>query len=658
PERVLASVHGALAGQRLLDAEAELRAPLAQVQSLEALARAPISLTAQAGPVSVAQLGRLRSAFLEQDGDLSPGEGFAAVDNSGFPTGAGVSALEPIATTRAGGPQVTFDGRARATLTLGGTLADPDARLQLGFTELGRGHLALGKADVTWTYSDTRNALDAVLTAPGGGKLELTGTTTLDLSLPSLRSGLDLEHARVDARLDSQDFALDFLSGATQTVRRVGGILDAHAKVSGPLLTPALDGDVEWRNGRVTLAGLGEYRDVHLKVTGSRERIRLEDLSARSGAGSARLAGEADRSGGQYQLRAKGRVDRFPVVYDDQLLAVASLDNFSLSGTLSSEALYIQRLSVPGATVELPEVRRKDLQQLDRPGDIVLTRNGAPVNVAQRKRTLASRRAARNGPTPDAGGAGQGTGQGDLRFTVLLNAPRNVWVKGTDVNIELGFSDPFRIEYTDRASIFGEVRVLRGRVGVLGREFDIQRDSQLRFTGPASQPFINVSAVHTNDRENVTVTMAIRGQGKDFTVKPTSEPPMTETEIYTLLATGRRTLELNSGSATGSASAVSVVGNLLAGQAQRVLAGKLPLDVLSIEAGENLLQGARFEVGHYLGDKLYVGYSHRFRGAGMNEDTGSARLEYQIDPRWSLEGEVGVGGRGESGADLIWSTEF
>jgi translocation and assembly module TamB len=105
----------------------------------------------------------------------------------------------------------------------------------------------------------------------------------------------------------------------------------------------------------------------------------------------------------------------------------------------------------------------------------------------------------------------------------------------------------------------------------------------------------------------------------------------------------------------------SVLGSLLASQARKALAAKLPLDVFSIEAGEEGLTDARLEVGKYLTDDLYLGYAGRL-GAPQNQSTtrrennAAVRLEYQFSPRWGLEVEYGDAQQG--GADVIWSKEY
>jgi translocation and assembly module TamB len=155
----------------------------------------------------------------------------------------------------------------------------------------------------------------------------------------------------------------------------------------------------------------------------------------------------------------------------------------------------------------------------------------------------------------------------------------------------------------------------------------------------------------------VTVYLTIRGQGKDVTLHVSSEPALSESQIYTLLATGRITLKRGSGAAMSGGQAASIIGSLAASQLKKSLASKLPLDVLSIEAGEEGLQGSKLEAGTYVTDKIYVGYTGRL-GADRSkgENANAVKLEYQVSPHWSLEVEYGDARAG--GADLIWSKDY
>src|SRR5262249_18720508 len=162
-------------------------------------------------------------------------------------------------------------------------------------------------------------------------------------------------------------------------------------------------------------------------------------------------------------------------------------------------------------------------------------------------------------------------------------------------------SDGFHVEVAQALLVFGEVKILRGRADVLGRRFDMQKNSTVRFSGPPANPILNVTALYNNEREQVKVFVTVSGQGQNLSIKTSSEPPLTDTEVYTLIATGHRTLKAGSGASTsGSQLAASAIGSLAANELKNVLAAKLPLDVLSIEAGEGgRLTGTKVEAGTY-----------------------------------------------------------
>ena len=84
------------------------------------------------------------------------------------------------------------------------------------------------------------------------------------------------------------------------------------------------------------------------------------------------------------------------------------------------------------------------------------------------------------GPAPEAARP--------MKVWIVLDATKNLWVKGQDLNVEVGLSPDFRVELGEETDLFGEVRIIRGRLDVLGRRFDFQRNSVVRFTGPPTEP--------------------------------------------------------------------------------------------------------------------------------------------------------------------------
>jgi translocation and assembly module TamB len=340
--------------------------------------------------------------------------------------------------------------------------------------------------------------------------------------------------------------------------------------------------------------------------------------------------------------------DKFPVFFEDQLLATVSLRT-SIEGTATATQARLFA-KVPEAHIDLPDTKRRDTQSLERPKDIVLVQNGAPLTRPQKSR--------------GTGGAEAPGGPSAVDYVLELNAPRNLWVKSSDVQGELGLSEGFRVEIQREVSLYGEVRVLRGRADVMGRKFEVQRDSLARFTGDIGNPFVSATAVYNAQKDNIKVFMEVTGQGKNMKLAPRSEPPLSESEIYTLIATGSPTLKHGAGasSPTPASQTVSILGSVVANQLRKTLANKLPLDVLSIEAGApptgstQAIAGS-VQAGRYFGDRFYVGYEGRL-GADPSryENRNAVRLEYQFSPRWSAEGQYGDAFQGY--LDLLWSKDY
>jgi translocation and assembly module TamB len=240
---------------------------------------------------------------------------------------------------------------------------------------------------------------------------------------------------------------------------------------------------------------------------------------------------------------------------------------------------------------------------------------------------------------------------------VRVDAPRNLWIQGNDIDTEVGLSDGFRVEYANAPLLFGDVYLMRGRLEVFGRRFDWQKGSKVSFGGPMLEPDLQVTAVYKNETEGVVVHLKIEGQGDNIKLTPTSTPPLSETEIYTLLATGHTSLKHGSGNTSPAGQAASLVGSYAAGQLKQTLSSVLPLDVFSIEAGDNGLQGTKVEAGTYVNDRLYLGFTGRvgadpLKGQNSNE----VDLDYQLTKHWSLQGSYGDAQAG--GADLVWEKNY
>ncbi|HXU79856.1 MAG TPA: translocation/assembly module TamB domain-containing protein, partial [Polyangia bacterium] len=604
-------------GQTLATLDADVRLPSSRLANLPALATAPLTVRAHVGPLHLQRKALPPATERDKEGSL------AAV-------------LE-------------------AALQLDGSLRAPRLRLSATADDARLDGRPLGRADLLVRYQDARPQLALNVATPRGGALHLTGSTELDLGYPRVLRPIDAKALPIVVDLESQELDLSVFSGLVRPVRTVAGLLSANARLRGKAGAPEVDGRVEWKDGRLVITDLGGYDGIHLLVHGNGQEVVLEDLSARAGPGKAHLTAKAVRAApGKFKVETVAQLDKFPLYSEGQPLAALTLDARA-SGNASAERIGLTA-RINEAHVALAEGKRKKLQPLKRPADVVLFEDGKPLNREQAKklrRLLAERRAEEAAPPLAAAPATQ-----PRRIRVAIEAPRNLWIEGPDVHLELGLDEGFVVSVADEPRVFGAVLVKRGRVEVLGKRFDVDPGSTVRFTGPPDRPTLAVKATHQARKAGIGVRISVDGPADNLNLALSSpdNPQLGDTDLLTVLATGHLPEEHSGGSATPSTAAMSVLGGVLASQVQKKLSHRLPLDVLVIEPGEGL-NGTRLEAGTYLTDSLYAAYVGRVGADPFGrENRNEVQLEYQLTRRWSFEGTYGDQRRGS--ADIVWTKNY
>ncbi len=607
----------------LLALEAHLGAGIPALRSPALLADAPLRVRAVVGPLQLQRLG-----------------------------------LPPTSERQ---PARVLKGRVHLDLALDGSLRAPRLLWHADADDIRLDKSLVGVAHLEGTYADRRARVEARLTSLNQGQLRAVATTTADLSYPAVTRGLDVRHLPLDVQLDAERFDLQGLSGATQELRTVAGLFSASAKVRGTVADPRVSGRLEWTGGLVAITGLGEYKDIHLAVNGDDQKLILDELTAKSGNGTARVTADAAHAPGGYHFSLRADVSRFPVYQEGQPLA-----QLSVSTTMTGNAAPFDTradVEIHNARIELSDAKRKDLQTLASPADVVLVDGGQPLNRAQaeRLRALIASRPQPKG-APAAAKAPVAPSAGDLvsAVRITVNAPRKIWVTGKDAYLEIGLSPGFRVSMTDRTRVVGEVVVKRGRIDIFGRRFDLKADSTLQWSGPTDRPELDMTAQYQNQAENITVILTAKGPIDHLKIAVTSSnrPELTESQLYTLIITGHLQLGGGTSGSAPTAEAASFLGGVLAAKLQKTLAKKLPLDVLTLDAGGGEgLTGTQLEAGRYVAEKLYVGYVGRV-GADPNlyQNRNAVHVEYQLSPRWGVDGEYGDVGTGS--LDLTWKKNY
>jgi translocation and assembly module TamB len=548
----------------------------------------------------------------------------------------------------------------RGALTIEGSLRAPRAALDADARALGGNGALVGTARLTGRYADGKATLDGHLSSAHDGALHEAIELDADLGAVGLSRGLDARRLPWRVEIEARRFELDGVLGFVPGVRTSGGQLDGNLRGQGTLRDPHLAGRLDGKASELAISGLGDYRDVVLAVAGDENRLRLDKLEAHAGSGQARVSGDLSRSADGFRLSARADLSRFPIYVEGQSIALVTVAA-TASGSEGREGTGID-VVVTQARVELSDEKRRDLQPLRTPPDIVVMQGGRPRgrDEAAKLRALPASVTGAAGVAPAAARAAEERARKPIRLT--FRAEHRIFVTSRELRVELGLSPGFRIDLGQETELYGEVTVRRGRVDVYGRRFDLRSESTVRWTGPAARPEVDITAQHESKDEGVTVVVTIKGQlpHTAIAVSSPNRPELTESQLYTLIIAGQLGSTRNATSPTTSASteALSLAGGLVAAGLQNALSKSLHLDVFSIDtSGGTSLVGTQVEAGRYVTDRLYVGYVGRI-GADPTryQNRNAVHAEYRLSSRWEIEAEYGDVGTGS--ADVMWKKNY
>ncbi len=534
----------------------------------------------------------------------------------------------------------SLEGSGTLVADLKGTLGQPVIEASGSTSALSANGQVLGRLESRGRYRGAKATLEATVLPSTGGSAAMEAEVGVDLGLGALLAGVDWDAAPLDARLRSKDLDLRVLALALPA-REVRGSLTVSGEVKGRLGAPRPRGTLSLRDGQIAIPGYGTWRQVALELSGTDRRLELSDLSARAGNGTLKAQASAERTSldEPYQLNGHLEVSNLPLTVNDRLVAFLTGSTERLTGQIQGRAIVLDA-HLARTRVQLPEViGGRELEPLEGHPDIFVRTGSGPT-----ARQLA---AAAQPPSVREGG---------FEMRVRLVVP-NVTVQSSDLKVEAA-ADVSGTLASGRVELKGEALLNSGRADAMGRRFDVQR-SKLSWSGdPPADPRLDLHASYDNLREQVKVKVTVSGTGQKPKIELSSEPALDEAEIATLLATGRREIKRGAAGVASGGGAASVAGNFLASRLRRVLASKLPLDVLQVEVGSDpRAQQTRLEAGTYLGDRVYLGFRRNF-GADTehHQNANEVRVEYQITPRISLESEYGDQGSG--GANVVFSREY
>jgi translocation and assembly module TamB len=405
---------------------------------------------------------------------------------------------------------------------------------------------------------------------------------------------------------------------------RLRGSLSADIRIAGTRALPQLSGPVsaddlalrsvvdgiELRNGRLRARLEGQKLIVdEFLLHGSDQGGGGGTLLA-FGEGSWTPAGPVFTAQAQLsQLRASIRSDRQLTVSGP---VFARMDR---GGTTVTGELRVDR-----ARIRIPD------ESPPRLGEDVVVRHapGLPATEPERRQK----------PAPE--------GEGKLTLAVAFDLGPDFRVTGRGVDTRLAGSVQVQGDGSGAPRIVGEIRAVGGTYEAYGQRMDIER-GELRFTGPADNPALDILAIRPNLQQKVGVLVTGRAQSPH--VELYSEAGLSEAETLSYVVLGRSSADGGADAALLQRAAAALLSGR--GGTGKGIAGALGLDDLSVSPDST--SGAVVRVGKRFADNFYAAYERSLSGA-----VGTLFIFFDLSRRVTLRLEAGE----RTGVDLIFTFAF
>ena len=192
----------------------------------------------------------------------------------------------------------------------------------------------------------------------------------------------------------------------------------------------------------------------------------------------------------------------------------------------------------------------------------------------------------------------------------------------------------------------GELQVEEGKYTAYGRKLDVERGRLLFSNGPLNDPAIDLRAI--KKFPDITAGVNVRGTLREPRMTFFSDPPVSQSQIVSLLLAGGSLESVQNTSDPTQRSSAARNNMLLQGSALlfQQFGSKVGLDDVSVESDLN--NDTSLVLGRYLSPRLYVSY-----GISVVEAINAIKMRYTIGDHWTIKSEAGT----ERSADLVYTIE-
>jgi autotransporter translocation and assembly factor TamB len=547
-----------------------------------------------------------------------------------------------------------FTGRLNGTATLTGNATAPDVTGHLDVENGGFQQFRYQSLTADGTFARSTIGIDARLVQAPGAELTAKGSVPLGALTAKPQGDEHVEAAAgqsIELRIQSTPIDLGIVQGFTPALRKVTGTVQADVTVVGTVGDPHLRGYVDFRNGSFAIPDAGvSFSGLQTRIVLLPDRIRVPRFQILDQHGKAlTIQGElATHQGQAGDVNVSIESDDFKLVDNElgnvhletHLRMTGDLRKPRLEGEVRTDAarLEIDRilayLSEPYAQQALPDIVSAQ--------DTVTSNKGADEatrDAMAKGREIEAARA----PAETVVEAPQRGLFAATEVDVHLLAPGNFIVRGDDirpngpstaaigsVNATLG-ADLRIVKTVDGPiTLHGTATTVRGFYEFQGRRFTLVRDGTLNFRGTSDlNPALDVSAERLIPNTGVTAKIHITGTPRAPKLTLTSDPPLDEADILSLIVFNRSVNELGTGERTSLAeTAGGIASGFVAQSLGRSIGKALDIDLFEIttsdpDTGES---AGGVTLGKQVSDKMFVQFRQQFGNRSFTE----FMLEYQL----------------------------
>ena len=548
-----------------------------------------------------------------------------------------------------------FTGKLSADAKITGSTADPAIEGRIAIAQGGFQSYHYDSLVANVDYRGTRIGLDATLQQSPTESITAKGSmpTTIFKARPGGGHVVAAPGEQIDLQIKSTPIGLALVQGLTDVVTNVTGTLETDVHVTGSAQDPHLDGFIDIKNGGFGVPDLGgTFTGLTTRIDLQADRIRIQQFQLLDHhKEKLTIAGELAVHEGQVGgVNISIDSDNFELL-DNELGDVQAQMALKVTGELrrprvvGDVRLDAARIEVdqvlqlfydPYATEALPEVISaagtiEGSGSAEQATQDALARAQEPAGVGVMECCAAA------SATAPARGIFEAV---DLDIHLIM--PDNLVLRGKElrptgptstalgaINITVGGDLRIRKSPSGPVLPVGTVTTVRGTYEFQGRRFELARGGTLRFVGtPSINPLLDITATRKIPNTGVEAKVRITGTPRAPQLALSSDPPLEESDILSLIVFNRPVNELGTGErASLATTAGGIATGFIAAPLGESIGKALDLDLFEIttttDSGE---LGAGVTLGQQLGDRAFVKLRQQFGVQSVTEFL----LDYQL----------------------------